>query len=175
MEVAGLVLGVVPLVIEVLKCYHLGKELADLFVYRKRHIDLLICALQGHEAVLQIILVWSLKTIDIYEPHNIRNDIPYLLQKPETIEGVRDFLGEEGSAAFQNAILYSHDAIQTIARNILGLLPEGDQVRKIHLQYSFNAHSIQVNSNTLATLLNKNIDDIKVQCGKGIKFAIKKK
>ena len=123
MEVAGLVLAAAPLAIEALKCYKAGRELTDLVRNRKRHIKTLVCALKGNNAVLEINIVWLLKTIGIYEADNTAADIPYMIQTPSTLDAIENFLGRQVSDAFQNAILEGHEALLEIAQSIRGLLP----------------------------------------------------
>jgi len=83
MEVAGLVLGVVPLAITALQCYKTGGELTDLIRNRRRHIEKLIRALHGHVAVLTLSLIWLLKEVNIYEADHTEEDIPHLVQDVE--------------------------------------------------------------------------------------------
>ena len=127
MEVAGLVLGAVPLAIVALRCYKSGKDFTSLVLNRKRHIESLARALQGYDAILELSLMRLLKAVEIYEAHHTRSDIPHLIQDAETIERMEEFLGVKGSEAFQNAVYQAQEVIQSIALGIKGFLPV-DQV-----------------------------------------------
>lgn len=127
MEIAGLVLGAVPLVITALRCYKSGKDFTSLVLNRKRHIESLVRALQGYDAILELNLIWLLKAVATFEAHHTRSDIPYLIQNAETIERMEEFLGMKGSEAFQNAVLQAQEVIESVALAIKGFLPE-DQV-----------------------------------------------
>lgn len=124
MEVAGLVLGAVPLAITALQCYKTGKKLTDRVRNRKKHIDKLIRALQGHDAVLELYLVWLLKAAGSYEAHHTPSDIPELIKEAEVVERIEETLGEKGSAAFLHAVCECQEAVQSIARSIEGFLPQ---------------------------------------------------
>jgi hypothetical protein len=123
MEVAGLLLGAVPLAISALRCYKTGKTLTDRVRKRKKHVEKLIRALQGHDAVLELYLVWLLKAVESYEAYHTPRDIPSLMQDAETTERIRDFLGEKGATAFQHAAFECQEAVQKIAKSIDGFLP----------------------------------------------------
>ena len=125
MEVAGLVLGALPIAISALKCYKTGRQLPDIVRNRKRHVETLIRALQGHDAALELYLVWLLKAVHVYERDHTPRDIPHLVQDSECPRKIESFLGLKGSLAFQNALLEGQEAVQRIARGIVGFLPEG--------------------------------------------------
>lgn len=126
MEVVGLVLGGIPLAIAALKCYKTGKRLTDLVRNRKRHIEALIRALEGYNGYLELLVDWLLRSVNIYV--DVRDhDISYLLQNPETVKKMREFLGPRPSSAFQNAIYDGQQAVIKIVINIGDFLP-GNQV-----------------------------------------------
>lgn len=126
MEAAGLVVGVVPLVIAALKCFKTGKQLASLVRKRKRHVETLIRALQSYNGYLELLSRWLLTSMEI-SPGNQDHSLSSLMQDAEVIEKVRRFLGVEPSAAFHNAVERGRRAVEKIAENIDDMLP-GNQV-----------------------------------------------
>lgn len=129
MEAAGLAVGVVPLAIAALKCYKTGKQLTDVVRNRKRNIQALIRALESYHLYLELLLVWLLKSVNVYDETELHapSQITSLMQNPETIEKMREFLGADPSPAFQTAIENGQRAVEKIVRNIDRLLP-GNQV-----------------------------------------------
>ena len=132
MEVAGLVLGGIPLAIAALKCFKTGKRLSDLIRNRKRHIETLIRALEGYNGYLELLLEWLLKSVDMdmyaEGKYHAQSNISYLMQNAETIERMREFLGPKPLSASQGAINNGQEAVVKIATSIDNLLP-GNQVR----------------------------------------------
>lgn len=89
----------------------------------------MIRALESYNFYLELLLVWLLKSVNIYnetEPY-APSQIRSLMQNPETIEKMREFLGADPSPAFQNAIENGQQAVEKIVKNIERLLP-GNQV-----------------------------------------------
>ena len=127
MEAAGLVVGVVPLVIAALKCFKTGKQLASVVRKRKRHIETLIRALQSYNGYLELLSRWLLTSMEM-SPGMENDSLASLMQDAEVIEKVRRFLGREPSAAFHNAVEKGRRAVEKIVENIDDMLP-GNQVR----------------------------------------------
>ena len=93
MEAAGLAVGVVPLAIAALKCYKIGKQLTDVVRNRKRNIQALIRALESYNLYLELLLVWLLKSVNVYDETELHapSQITFLMRNPETIEKMREF------------------------------------------------------------------------------------
>lgn len=128
MEVAGLVLGIVPVAIEILQDYQTAYDLASRCANRYHHVESLIRALRGHEYVLEETTQWILTTAGIYKPrfHDPR-DVALLLQTGKALPRLNYVLGEKGSGVFQDALLEAREALLTIVQNVKGFIPE-DQV-----------------------------------------------
>ena len=120
MEVAGVVLGAVPVVITALQYYKDTKKLGGRLLNRKKHVEKLIRALREHHGELQSNLDWLLKAID-EEP---AEDTCNLLQEPDVRSRMIEYLGTGGSESFTLALEKAHHAVGSIARNIRGFLVE---------------------------------------------------
>ena len=120
MEVAGVVLGAVPIVITALQYYKDTKKLGGRFLNRKKHVEKLIRALREHHGELQSNLDWLLKAID-EEPDQ---DINLLLKQPDIRLRMIEYLSSGGSESFTLALEKAQHAVESIARNIRGFLVE---------------------------------------------------
>lgn len=130
MEVAGLVLGAIPLAITALKCYKTGRRLIDLMRNRKRHIEALIRALESYENYLKLILEWLLKSAKVYDEMNFQTQshaAMLVLRDPIIVEKMKECLGPNYLPAFQDAIENGQQVVEKIVMNINDLLP-GSQV-----------------------------------------------
>ena len=134
MELAGVVLGAVPVVITTLQYYKDTKKLGGRFLNRKKHVEKLIRALREHHGELLSNLDWLLKAIDEESDQDISN----LLQQPDVRSRMVDYLGTGGSESFTLALENAQHAVESIARNIRGFLVESPVRLCSSLRYAFH-------------------------------------
>ena len=123
LEVAGLVLAVLPILLAVLDAPIILRTLA---AFRKRaYVAKLARALllQKQTIAENIKSIASLSGCDNVW---LVDDDPftYLLSK-QVQEQIRDYLGEDNHAALSGVMTDSHDTLERIAGSIEGLLPGG--------------------------------------------------
>jgi hypothetical protein len=126
MEIAGLVLGVVPLVITALQTYTDNKKFVGRLLNRKKHVDKLMRALREQHGVLETNLQSLLVAID--EPCQDMDNITAFLQRSEIRSKVIEYLGDPGFLSFSLALERAQATIVKIAQSIKGFLSE-PQVR----------------------------------------------
>lgn len=121
MEVAGLVLGAIPLVISALQTYKDAKKLGGRFLNRKKHVEKLIRALQEQHGALETILDWLFKAID--EPYD-ESRVESYFEDADIRSKMIDYLGPGGSKSFDLALKRAQQAVEQITRSIKEFLPD---------------------------------------------------
>ena len=120
MEVAGVVLGAIPIVIAALQCYKDTIKLGGRLFKRKKHVEKLIRALTEQKGALEQNLEWLSKAID--EPCDRTENLD--LEDEDIWEAMMGYLGSSGSTSFALALTNAQKTISNIIRNIKGLLPD---------------------------------------------------
>ncbi|MCJ1333698.1 hypothetical protein MMC10_010398 [Thelotrema lepadinum] len=160
MEVAGLVVGVIPLAITALHCYEETQSFASKIRRKNALVRSLGRALGGYDAILTVNIDWLLRSIGCHED-NEASDWTTLLQKPETIARTREMLGDAVAKAFHEAILESCDALEIILRKIDGFLAVAPKDNGYHDKMKI-LKGIKFGSS----------DDVKVRYRQGFKLAL---
>ena len=119
MEVAGLVVGVIPLVVTTLECYEKTLGFAQRIRGKNALFRSLGLALSGYDEAINGNITWLLLSIGV---DNEISNPGALLQDPEIVEEARLFLGDAAVKAFQEAIHEVYDALAIILRKIDGFL-----------------------------------------------------
>ena len=120
MEVAGIVLGAIPIVIAALQCYKDTIKLGGRLFKRKKHVEKLIRALTEQKGALEQNLEWLSKSID--EPCDRTEKLD--LEDEDIQEAMMEYLGSNGSTSFALALTNAQKTVSNIIRNIKGLLPD---------------------------------------------------
>ena len=127
MEVAGVVLGAIPIVITALQYSKDMKRFTQRFSDRKSIIRRLIEALQLQQGELELNLEWLSKAMQLEEEP--ASKIQLLLARPDIQCKVVDYLGSGGSKSFILALEQAQRAVENVSRNIRGFLVD-TQVRE---------------------------------------------
>jgi hypothetical protein len=125
MEVAGVVLGAIPIAIAALECYVASDSLFSNVFSRQTHVRSLARSLRGYRMEYRTSLELLLRRIGVYDPtEHTHEDISALLQDPLTSTRLKDYLGDEKFDVYQDAIMEAQEAIYKVVKNIKGLVPK---------------------------------------------------
>ena len=127
MEIAGLVLGAIPIVVTALQCSKDMRKITVRFSDRKNTVRKLIEALELQQGEIELNLEWLGKAIQIDEEPIF--DIQLLLTRPDIQHKIDEYLGPRGSKSFIRALEQVQRAIENISHNIRGFLMD----RKVRL------------------------------------------
>ena len=150
MEVAGLVIGVLPLAITALSCYQTGKKMSDNVRKRKMHIQSLVRALKGYETILKLNIEWILKSTNAYDDYEGQG--LEILQDVDVQEGIVKFLSKSGTESLGAALMEVHEILEHIAEGVEGFL----------------------NGSALSTLSVNNVREAKIRFRDGVRLALRK-
>jgi hypothetical protein len=122
-EVAGLVLGALPILFQALGCYRDSLGMVKLFFRERKYIDKLAHALllqkqMLEETVRSIIIESGCRGVpDLF-------DNPYdYFSNPETQKTITNYLGLENTRALNGALFQIKEIIKKLAGSISGLVP----------------------------------------------------
>lgn len=122
-EVAGLVLGAIPLVIAALDNYKTTRQRFKYFVGKELYINRLIEALKEQKFFIDTELRVALGAAGL-TPDDINTLIltpdASLFGDPDVVNAVQEYLGE-GFPLYENAVFRCHDALTELVNNIQGL------------------------------------------------------
>ena len=117
-EVAGIVLAVLPIVVEALKSANRGKVV----FLRKRHVDKLIHELQEQQACLALTVRALFVKSGVTEFSEDWEKLPGLLRDQDSIrEAVEDFLEPRVFEVYNHSLKQCERAVSDIARRIGGV------------------------------------------------------
>ena len=128
MEVAGLIISVLPLAITTLECYKKTQKWASRLMKRNMLVRSLIRKLKGYQFVLNTSIDCLLLSSGAFQEFSFERN--KLLEKPEVIKKLRDYLGEATADAVSGAMLEFNEALKMILKRIEGFLPVGSKVRE---------------------------------------------
>ena len=156
-EVAGLVVGALPLAITALQCYEYCSGLNRIVRMRKSYVRNFARSLQGYDASLQLDLKIILKSIEP-ECEWTAAEIQNALEDDEILGRMRYYLGEH-SDTFQQTIEEVNEILEKALRSIEGLI---------------DVPADASNRVVLKTVSKTNKETIKVKLYKGFKLALNK-
>ena len=162
MEVAGLVVGVIPLAVAALQCYEETQSFASKIRRKSALVRSLGRALGGYDAVLTVNIDWLLRSVGCYCDDHEAPDWTALLEQPDLAAKARRLLGDAVAKAFHEAILESCDAIETILKKIEGFLAAGPKDKNDYHDKMKILKSIKFGSS----------DEVKVRYRQGFKLAL---
>ncbi|KAI9835734.1 MAG: hypothetical protein M1819_001912 [Sarea resinae] len=122
-EVAGLVLGAIPLLPPAFDLYKKGLRRVGIAFKKRQYIEKLTLALLSQQQVLEgtlklVVLKSGCKDVSRLE------DDPYEYLKDEDVcEQIQDYLGPKNYRVFDDMINESSDIVKRLARSIAGLVP----------------------------------------------------
>jgi hypothetical protein len=129
-EVAGLVLGTIPIVVAALKSYKEAKQLYIWFMSKKAHIDRLIQSLNEQVYFIKSDVEVALRSTDLdqdrIKPILTDPDLS-LWHDDEVVDAISDYLGE-GHPLYLNALERCQQTICTIVNNLNGLVSDTRKV-----------------------------------------------
>ena len=124
-EIAGLILGVVPLTIAALKQYKTAHEMKRSFVYKSLYIDRLIQALEEQSFFLESEFDLVLRAAG-FEQRDIGTVsgeyLQTILLRSDVAEELRRYLGR-GYELYRKALIRCETSLGEIVRSIGGLVP----------------------------------------------------
>ena len=120
MEVAGLVVGVLPLAVTALQCYEACRGWSATIRMRKSYIRTLARSLQGYEAGLLLDLKIILQSIEPEHDWNVAV-IKEAIQDQDRLEDIKAYLGDHADA-FQQTLEDVNDILTRLACSIEGFL-----------------------------------------------------
>lgn len=130
-EVAGLVLAVIPLLLPALASYKSGLSRASVFFRRRKHVEKLIHALHLQKALLtenvRTLLIRA--GVDIDDVPEDPQELLESLQNDSGLEArIDEYLGLETSKLYKHAIATCEEVVRNVAVHIEGFLPAGQLV-----------------------------------------------
>ena len=120
-EIAGLVLGAIPLVIEALNAYRAGRSSAAIFFKHGEALQDLISELQMQNALFQSNIESLMRAagVDLDEIEALKDSDGRLMYADEGDEDVRDFLGAAHEPFVQHIAMYLNK-LERIAKSLRG-------------------------------------------------------
>ncbi len=124
-EIAGLILGVVPLTIAALKQYKAAREMKHAIIHKSLYIDRLIQALEEQKFVFESEFRIMLRAAGLEQQEISTISGEYLqaiLLRSDVAEGLSRYLGR-GYDPYRNALVRCEASLKEIVRIIGGLVP----------------------------------------------------
>jgi hypothetical protein len=125
-EVAGIVLGVIPLLIAFLDRYKDGLSRTTVLFRRRKHVDKLIHALLEQQVLLEANVKLLLQKIDLDEDPQTTEELLDVLRDPQVVHQVESYLGPKAYVSYIRAISECERLVGEVAKNIEGLCPVSD-------------------------------------------------
>ncbi|KAK3998115.1 hypothetical protein QBC44DRAFT_375996 [Cladorrhinum sp. PSN332] len=122
-EVAGLVLGAIPILFAAVDFSKKNIGRGAIFFRKRRHVEKLALALLSQREHLSEIIQSILVESGCKDLARLEEDPVVYLQDDEIQEQVLDYLGEETFTAFSGLILHCHETIKGIAMKTAYLVP----------------------------------------------------
>jgi hypothetical protein len=146
-EVAGLVLGAIPIVVAALKGYKEAKQRYIWFMSKEAHIDRLIQSLNEQVYFIKSDVEVALRSTDL-EQDRIRSVLTdpdlSLWHDDEVIDAISDYLGE-GLPLYLNTLERCQQTICTIVNNLNGLVSDTTKVSVLGLASIYLSHLLTRN------------------------------
>ena len=124
LEVAGVILGAIPIIISAIDKYKTTSQRLKWFRYKEPYIAQLIQSLKEQKFFLESDIIVTLKMSTDLESNEISNWLQKpdssLFEDPEIAEAVREYLGE-GYIQYKGAIDRCQCILEGIAKDISGL------------------------------------------------------
>ncbi|KAH8686130.1 hypothetical protein BGZ60DRAFT_396930 [Tricladium varicosporioides] len=122
-EVAGLVLGALPILFAAVDFSKDGIHRVGAAFRRKKYVEKLARALLLQQQILEETVKSLLMASGCEDVWRFDQDPLSYLKNPTVREDVLDYLGTKNDAAFAGALQQSSDIVKRIAKNIAGLVP----------------------------------------------------
>jgi len=124
-EVAGIVLAVIPMVVSSLKY----SQKSTILFKRQRHVDKLIHALLEQEVLLEENIKLLLVKVGVERFPDDSASLARFLGKDVIDERVEDYLGQHAYSAYKTAVLQCEKAVGRIATRIGGICDLSDPLK----------------------------------------------
>ena len=121
-EVAGLVLGVLPVLIEAVESYKRGIQRGKIFFSRRKVVEKLALALLLQQQTLAETVKSILTRSGCGEIRRLEIDPIVYLQEADVQEQILEYLGAENHVTFIWALRQSSDIAKRVIRNLAGLV-----------------------------------------------------
>lgn len=122
-EVAGLVLGVIPILIEAVDICKVGIERSKIAFRKRKYVEKLAHALLLQEQILRETIKSVLIESGCEDVWRLNDDPHVFLDDEHIQEQILDFLGPANNAAFNGAFEQSNSLIKEIVKGVAGLVP----------------------------------------------------
>ncbi|RDW56889.1 hypothetical protein BP5796_12956 [Coleophoma crateriformis] len=123
-EVAGLVLGAFPILLEAIDVYKDGIRKIEKAFRKRKYIEKLARALLLQQQILEEAIKSVLVASGCENIGNLDDDPISYLEDEHTQEQVLEFLGRKNNVVFNGTLDQSIDIIKRISRSVVGLLPD---------------------------------------------------
>lgn len=128
LEIAGLILGAVPVTIAALMQYKIAHEMLRYFNHKSVYIDRLVQALEEQKFCLESEFDIVLRAADVGHSATDAEQLHTILIRSDVAEALDRYLGQ-GYEPYRKALLRCQTSLEEIVRRIDGLVP-GSQVCK---------------------------------------------
>ena len=123
-EVAGLILAVLPLLLPLLDEYKDGMRRTAIFFKRKKHVDKLAKALLTQRVLLAENVRTLLLRVEVDNaPEEPVQLVQLLLSNDEIKDRIKEYLGKEAYASYIDAISSSESVIRRLIKGIDSFIP----------------------------------------------------
>lgn len=126
LEVAGVVLGAMPILIEGLKSYKNGYQSGKLFFRKPAMVNKLALALLLQRETLAQFITMILKQSGCIDTLEFDKNPDEYLRDSRTQDQVLEYLGSDNLFIVNETMKQSYDIVRRIARNIAGLVPTAE-------------------------------------------------
>lgn len=124
-EVAGLVLGALPLVLKSVDAYRDGFRRFGTTFNKRKHVEKLARALLLQQRTLEELIKSVVLASGCEDVLALDDDPVSYLKKPDVQEQVEEYLGPKSTSFLVGELEVNSEAVGKVARRISGLVPGG--------------------------------------------------
>lgn len=124
-EVAGLVLGALPLVLKSVDAYRDGFRRFGTTFKKRRHVEKLARALLLQQQTLEELIKSVVLASGCEDVLALDDDPVGYLKDPDVQEQVEEFLGPKSTSLLVYELEFNSEAVRKVAKRIAGLVPGG--------------------------------------------------
>jgi hypothetical protein len=122
-EVVGVVLGVLPIVVQSVQIYHDSIGMISTLMGKRKCVEKLACALLLQQVTLHEMMKSIINASGCGNVLALDDDPFQYFQDDYVQQEVEDFLGTKNNLVFVNLIKSNMDIVRKVAKNVSGLIP----------------------------------------------------